>query len=389
MIGMMTRIFAGIGAMVAPVALAAAADGPLKFERIKLSDDAYEAASVADINRDGKMDIICGAYWYPGPDFKTAHKMCDVLRQSEYYDDFSDFPLDVNGDGYPDIITGGWFGKTLAWRENPKGATGEWKVHAIDQPGNIETVRYWDVDGDGVPEIVPNAADKIVVYKLARVADGKGTPRFDKFVLREGGVGHGLGYGDINGDGRGDFLGVGGWAEQPPEGLKGEWKWHADWNFGMTSVPILVHDVDEDGLNDLIFGAGHDYGLWWYKQGKDAQGKRTWTRHVIDADRSQYHDLMLADIDNDGKLELVTGKRYRAHNGNDPGANDPLGVYYFKINKGKFDRVTLDYGPADKTAGVGLYLWVADVDGNGWKDIIAPGKSGLYLFRNMGPVEGE
>ncbi|HPZ97386.1 MAG TPA: FG-GAP repeat protein, partial [Phycisphaerae bacterium] len=110
-------------------ACALAAGETLSFEKVKLSSDKYEAASVADLNRDGKPDIICGAYWYPGPDFKTAHKMCDVLYESEYFDDFSDFPLDVNGDGYDDIITGGWFGKTLAWRENPKGGTGEWKVH--------------------------------------------------------------------------------------------------------------------------------------------------------------------------------------------------------------------------------------------------------------------
>ncbi|HOA75317.1 MAG TPA: VCBS repeat-containing protein [Phycisphaerae bacterium] len=366
-------------------ACALAAGETLSFEKVKLSSDKYEAASVADLNRDGKPDIICGAYWYPGPDFKTAHKMCDVLYESEYFDDFSDFPLDVNGDGYDDIITGGWFGKTLAWRENPKGGTGEWKVHVIDKPGNIETVRFWDVDGDGVPEIVPNAADKIIVYKLVRGSDGKGTGKFDKFVLREGGVGHGLGYGDINGDGRGDFLGVGGWAEQPPEGLEGKWSWHAEWDFKQTSVPILVHDVDEDGLADLILGAGHGYGLWWYKQGKDADGKRTWTKQIIDEKRSQYHDLVLADIDNDGRPELITGKRYRAHNGQDPGANDPVGVYYFKISKGKFERVTIDYGPAETTAGAGLYLWVADVDGNGWKDIVAPGKGGLYLFKNMGP----
>jgi len=81
---------------------------------------------------------------------------------------------------------------------------------------------------------------------------------------------------------------------------------------------------------------------------------------------------------------LITGKRYRAHLGRDPGAMDPVGTYYFEIDGGRFRRVTLDYGPASKASGVGIYLWVADVDGNGWKDIVAPGKEGLYLFRNLG-----
>ena len=96
--------------------------------------------------------------------------------------------------------------------------------------------------------------------------------------------------------------------------------------------------------------------------------------------------MQLVDIDNDGELELITGKRYRAHMGHDPGADDPLGVYIFKIDGGKFVRHTVDYGPPDEASGVGIYFWVQDLDGNGWKDIVAPGKEGLYLFRNRGPL---
>lgn len=374
-----------LGAITGP-ALVVADDAPLRFERVKISDEMYEAASVMDVDKDGAPDIVSGGFWYAGPRFEERHRICDVQRAGEYYDDFSDYPMDVNGDGYLDIVTGGWFGKTLAWRENPKGGTGEWKTHVIDQPGNIETVRFWDVDGDGHVEVVPNTSDLVVVYKLVRDADGKGTGKFEKYLLRQGGIGHGLGFGDVNGDGRGDFLGVGGWVEQPAEGLDGKWAWHGEFDFKMTSVPILVHDVNADGLADLIFGAGHGYGLWWYQQGKTADGKRTWTKHDIDQDRSQYHDLLLVDIDNDKQVELVTGKRYRAHNGHDPGANDPVGLYYFEIDGGNFKRATLDYGPPEKTAGAGLYLWVEDVDANGYKDIVAPGKTGLYLFKNLGPL---
>ncbi len=95
----------------------------------------------------------------------------------------------------------------------------------------------------------------------------------------------------------------------------------------------------------------------------------------------------MVDLDNDGELEVVTGKRYRAHCGNDPGADDPVGVYYFKIHEGgAFERITIDYGPPESASGVGIYFWVADVDGDGWKDIVAPGKGGLYLFKNLGPA---
>jgi hypothetical protein len=195
--------------------------------------------------------------------------------------------------------------------------------------------------------------------------------------------GHGLGSGDINADGRPDFVLADGWLEAPENPLGGRWIWHPEFDLGPASVPILVYDVDEDGRADLIVGQGHAYGLFWMQQ-KIADGKRSWTRHDIDPDRSQYHDLQLHDIDNDGRPELITGKRYRAHVGRDPGANDPIGLYYFEIDKGKFRRVTIDYGDPEIASGAGIYFWVQDMDGDGFKDIVAPGKEGLYLFTNKG-----
>ncbi len=363
---------------------AAASDRPLNFERVKVSDVPYEAATAFDVNKDGKMDIVCGEYWFAGPDFKKRHKICDVQKAGEYYDDFHDYPMDVNGDGYLDIVTGGWFGKMLRWRENPDGGTGRWKVHKIDQPGNIETSRFWDVDRDGYPDVVPNAGGKLTVYKLERDDEGNGTGKFKSFTVKESGVGHGIGFGDVNGDGRGDFVIPTGWVECPKgDPLRGKWAFHKAFNLGHASVPILVHDVNDDGLADLIVGEGHDYGLYWMEQVvKD--GKRDWVKHMISKKESQYHDLQLHDLDKDGELELVTGKRYRAHNGKDPGGDDPVGTYYFEINGGEFKRFTLDFGPAEEHSGLGIYFWVADVDGNGWQDIVAPGKEGLYLFKNQG-----
>ena len=116
----------------------------------------------------------------------------------------------------------------------------------------------------------------------------------------------------------------------------------------------------------------------------DRNGDRRWIKHEIDPTCSQYHDLWLVDLDRDGELELITGKRYRAHNGHDPGADDPLGIYYFKINGGRFEKHVIDFGPVEKASGCGIYFWVQDITGNGYPDIVAPGKDGLYLFENLG-----
>ena len=372
------------GCVLAAVLVATSISAELAFTRERIGTGTYEAAAAFDVNNDGTLDIVSGAFWYPGPDFKTALKICDLKPMDTYYDDFSDYPMDVNGDGFLDIVNGAWWGMRLEWRENPKGQPVEWTTHEVAQVGNVERNVFWDFDGDAVPEVLP-VTSPVHIFKLERNADGKGTGKFLQYTIDKGTGGHGLGAGDVNGDGKADIILSGGWLESPADPFNVEgWTWHSEFNLGSASVPILVFDVNKDGLNDLIVGEAHNYGLYCMEQGKAPDGARTWAKHMIEEHRSQFHDLQLHDIDNDGELELVTGKRYWAHNGHDPGANDPLGVYYYDIKDGAFERVTIDYGPADRASGMGIYFWVEDIDGNGWKDILAPGKDGLYLFRNQG-----
>jgi hypothetical protein len=380
----MRRILVFSAAFALVSVYAGAQNAAPKFEKQRIGAATYEAASVFDVNKDGKLDIVSGEYWFAGPDFKTEHKICPINKVDDYYDDFSDYPMDVNGDGWLDIVTGGWWNEVIQWRENPKGQPSEWQTHVVDKVGNVERACFWDLDKDGQVEVVPNCPGKpYVIFRLV-TENGKGTGKFEKIVLSASPQGHGLGCGDVDGDGRVDIIGAGGWFAAPADPFKGEWKWNAEFDLGTASVPVLVYDVNEDGKNDIIVAKGHDYGLAWYEQ-TTVDGKRAWTKHDIDNERSQYHDMALLDMDKDGKLDLVTGKRYRAHAFNDPGSKDPVGIYYFKINKGAFERVTLDYGSAETSSGAGIYFWVADIDGNGWLDVVAPGKEGLYLFKSGGP----
>jgi hypothetical protein len=295
--------------------------------------------------------------------------------------------MDIDGDGRLDFVTGGFWGDNLRWRQNPGERGKPWKEHILASGiGNVETTRAWDVDGDGHLEIVPNTpGHQLCSYRLERNAQGLGTGRGARHVIHPHAVGHGLGFGDIDGDGHGEFITNKGILKRPAGGAwSGPWTYSEEFNLGHdASVPILVADVNGDGLNEIIVGRAHSYGLDWWQQGTTA-GKRSWTRHAIDPGNSQYHDLQWADIDGDGKPELITGKRFRAHCGNDPGEFDDLGIYYFKWTGDGFSKQVVAYGPPGQGKGCGIFFALADLRGTGRLDIIAPGKDGLEVFYNEG-----
>lgn len=364
---------------------------PIKWKKQWISDETYESAGVFDVDGDGVLDIVSGAFWYKGPDFRKKHHIGEVKAAGEYFDDFSTIAIDVNGDGRPDFVTGGWWGNSLRWRENPADPTKPWPEHVIAETGNVETTRAWDVDGDGMAEIIPNTpnAKNVCVFKLKTDRAGKGTGAFDRHVIYEfpegQAQGHGLGCGDIAGNGRMDVVLCKGWLEAPADPFKGKWAWHPLPDFGWwgSSVPMLVVDVNGDGVNDLIVGNGHGYGLTWLEQ-KGKGDKRQWIAHKIDPDNAQYHDMMWVDVDGDGKPELLTGKRHRSHCGNDVGEWDDYGIYYFKWNGETFSKQVIAYGTIGETKGCGIHFAVADFRKTGRLDLVAPGKDGLFIFFNEG-----
>jgi hypothetical protein len=361
----------------------------------------FEAAGVLDVNNDGKLDIVCGDTWYEAPTWKPHH-VRDVKRVGTYYNDFATLPLDVNGDGQTDYITVSYFGKDVGWVENPGKNDAPWTYHEIDLPGSSEAAATVDLTGDGIPDILPNPVNVVAWYEVVKKSDGKG---FDlkKHDFGTQAAAHGVGSGDVNGDGRVDLLTPKGWFEAPSNPSYESWTWHPEWNLGATGIQILARDVDGDGLPDLVYGMGHDYGLLWQKQGKSASGERTWTKGMIDQTIASVHTLLWADIDGDGKAnELVSGKRVYAHEV-EPGATDGSLVawYHFDpqskawvkhlIYQGEpaknapekaADRLALRDFPAG-TAGTGLQMTAIDIDGDGDLDLVCPGKSGLYLFENL------
>jgi hypothetical protein len=352
----------------------------LTFFSHQLGSDHSEGITSIDMNGDGRPDLLSGAYWYenPGPQGGQwkRHQYRKVQIVGEFVSDCGEWAVDVNHDGAPDIVTTGWMTDGLYWYENPKKPGVMWQRHFITHTLKTEGGWMADINGDGKPDLA------LAHYGRSGViwVDFSGPEPKTHHVGGHDEDGHGIGIADINGDGKSDILTPYGWF-QNIDANADKWQWHGDWKLGETGFPIIGYDVNKDGKMDLIYGRGHSYGLYWLEQ-QGSPSDRHWVKHTIDESYSQVHVLKLIDLDGDGQPELLTGKRYRGHNGKDPGSYDPLMVYYYKIDRStaKFTRYPIS---VNGTGAGGTQFVVEDVDGDGDLDIATAGKTGVHLFENL------
>lgn len=367
----------GLLGLLLAVAWSVAGAAEPVFRRHDLNpESSFCACAAVDVNHDGRLDVVCGGWWYEAPTWKK-HFLREVETIRGRYDDYSCLPVDVNGDGWTDLVSANYRSEKLYWIEHPGAGLGPWKVHLIERPGPMETARLVDLAGDGRPAILPNGVKFAAWWEL------KSPGQWIRHDLPLEATGHGLGLGDINGDGRADIVTPRGWLEAPQDRARGTWRWHPELVLSRDcSVPILVCDVDGDGDNDLVWGRGHRTGLYWLEQVRNKTGQRSWTRHAIDTSWSQAHSLLLADLDNDGRPELIAGKRYLGHEGHDLGEYDPLGVYWYRFDRPTscWRRGTISEGGP---AGIGLDPKAVDLDGDGDTDLVLADRSGLCWLENL------
>ncbi len=391
------------------VAASLADDTPVKWERIKLEEVfRSEGVAVADINKDGRLDLINGEAWYEAPAdanlFKTGNWTMRPLRpegirrfiaDGAYSQSFGLWAYDISGDGWQDVIVIGFPGVPCHWFENPQGKPGPWAQYEIWHSAANETPQFLDITGDGKPEIIMTSETEQMMGYLEIPPPADATKKWTYTQVSGEKLGnlahryyHGLGIGDVNRDGRKDIVIPHGWWEQPAKLNDGPWTFHKHVLKGNgdgnpeTAADIFVDDLDGDGDNDILMSAAHHIGVWWFENLGGSPDPK-FKQHMIDDTFSQTHALHYQDINGDGVKDLITGKRFFAHGSQ--GDPDPLGevvMYWYEVKKTtgqppQFVKHKIDAGT---DTGVGTQFFVGDFNGDKLPDIVLSNKKGTNVL---------
>jgi len=365
---------------------AGAVDDRGKFAKVVV-DKTFraEGVAVADVNKDGKLDILAGEVWYEAPDWKM-HEIAPPGNYGNgsggYSKCFQNYAMDVNGDGWVDSLVVTFPGNEAVWFENPQGKDGPWKRRVITKNACNETPIFADLLGNGKPVLIFPTGGRMAWFSVPKDLEAPWDVHYIAAAGQPGGAqfSHGLGCGDLNGDKRNDVLVKEGWWEAPEDRTQSPWTFHPV-NLGAECADMIVHDIDGDGLADVITSSAHQYGIWWHQQAKTDKGIEFKQQDIFAKLTSETHAVILAELYKGGNMGFVTGKRFWAHGPTgDPGAGEPSVLYWIEIRRPEKGKVEFVPHLVDDDSGVGTQFVVCDINGDGKLDIVISNKKGTFVF---------
>lgn len=319
------------------------------------------AAEKADINNDGYVDLlVSGGYsnmllWYKNNGDGTFDEIqIDTIDNGKYITSG-----DIDGDGYIDVIATSGDNDYVAWYKNIDGlgnfAGGQIIITDVTIP---RIVKYADIDGDGLKDIIVNSNNsgvEIVWYK--NLGGGNfGSKNFisninlSDFVIA-----------DIDGDGDNDIVAslyLGNniiWFEN----TDGAGTFSSDILISDAvnrSEAVFVADIDGDSDPDVLSASSNDDKIAWYP---NTDGAGTFgSQRIITLHADGAKGVYAADLDNDGDMDVLSASK-----------NDSLVAWYENLGSGNFDTTqqyilsNIFYEPRFVIAG--------DVDNDGDNDVFS------------------
>ena len=334
-----------------------------------------------DINSDGQIDIVAGGggaiQWYQAPNW-VRHPLEDNSSAGGN----GGLVIDVNGDGYLDVVAA-LFQSALVWWENPGPGqfAGYWSRHNIDPmiSDYNHDLAYGDIDDDGVDEIVALyvGSDGVVWYDQPE--DPVSGPFTRTAILASVTDPHvGLALCDLDRDQDLDVVVSNRWYEQPADPFTAFWPERTVFHSAVQNV--FPYDVNGDGRLDVVAAEGFVYPdgrvMWASAPASPLTG--SWTVHTVAQNLDGPENLWTGDLDGDGDADIVSAEMGTSTGFNDSDSN-------FLVFEG-LDTVGANWRTHIITQDVGVSARInpLDVDGDDDIDFAADGNAEdhIYLWVN-------
>ncbi|MCK5116777.1 MAG: T9SS type A sorting domain-containing protein [Candidatus Aegiribacteria sp.] len=266
-----------------------------------------------DINNDGYNDVLGTAWlddditWWQNAD-GSGTSWVEHTIDGEFNGAESAYAEDINGDGYIDVLGAASRDDDITWWQNTDGAGTSWIEHTIDGDfNNAYCVCSDDFDGDGYMDVL-GAARYSGAISWWKNIDGSGTSWTEHSIDASYDYVCSVVSEDVDNDGDMDVMaalyypGLMIWWENV-DGSGTSWTEHLiDGDFDGARC-IYSQDVDNDGDMDVLGAAVFDYDITWWEN-VDGSGT-SWIEHVIDGDFIGAKSVFCEDLDNDGDMDVV------------------------------------------------------------------------------------